>query len=70
MKQLTRKQLQNDLNAARKHAEMLRNSIDNVHRELALERSHRKTIGAAIEQANAERDDWRAAFKTISKLVK
>lgn len=63
MKQLTRKQLQNDLDAAEKRGQHLCAELDNLEKRV---RAAECTLHVVLQ----ERDDWRAAFKTISKLVK
>lgn len=60
---LTRKQLQNDLDAERKHA-------INAEAERDAAYARARSAEQALQAVLQERDDWRAAFKTISKLVK
>lgn len=67
---LTRKQLQADLDAARRKIESYRDSelklidqINGMRRDHALQSS-------VLVAAYRDRDDWRDAFKLIMKLVK
>jgi len=59
---LTRKQLQNDLDAAKKREEMLRVENERYAQQSAVS-------VATIRKLVEERDDWRFAFRTICKAV-
>lgn len=60
---LTRQQLQNDLDAARRREEILQ-------RELEQLRSTQQLTDAVFAKQTNDLNDWKTAFKTISKLVK
>jgi hypothetical protein len=57
------RQLSNDLNAALIRCRAVTESNENLRRDHALQ-------STALIAAYRERDDWREAFKTVSKLVK
>lgn len=56
-------QLENDLAAAKRREEIMRKELD-------LARQSSQLSGNLLVQVTAERDDWKNAFKTISRLVK
>lgn len=67
---ITMAQLQNDLDAARKHIANYRESeLKLVDRLNALTNQQRLT-DACLQQMTDERNDWRDAFKLIMRLVK
>lgn len=59
---LTRKQLQADLDAARKREEILRQENERYHVQV-------QDLMHANKYVQEERDDWRFAFRTICKLA-
>lgn len=56
-------QLSNDLAAAKRREEIMRKELD-------LSRQSSLLTSNMLVQVTAERDDWKNAFKTISRLVK
>jgi chromosome segregation ATPase len=56
-------QLQNDLDAARKHRQV-------AERELADCRHSLQSANALLTGVNEDRNNWLLAFKTLAKLVK
>lgn len=59
---LTRKQLQADLDAAKKREEILRQENERY-------RASAESANAGILRLIEERDDWRFAFRTLCKVV-
>ena len=59
----TIKSLQNDLIAFKTHLVHVRDENEKLRRDHALQSN-------ALVTAYRERDDWRDAFKTVSRLVK
>lgn len=63
LRELRIAQLENDLAAAKRREEIMRKELD-------LARQSSQLSGNLLVQVTAERDDWKNAFKTISRLVK
>ena len=63
-------QLTNDLAAARKREEGYRATELNMHDKLNALTQRLNLADATINQHRHERDDWREAFRTVSRLVK
>ena len=68
--QIRIQQLTNDLAAAKKREEGYRATELNMHDKLNALTMRLNLADATINQYRHERDDWREAFRTVSKLVK
>lgn len=63
-------QLENDLAAAKKREEGYRETEVNLHDRINALNQRINLADATINQYRHERDDWREAFRTVTKLVK
>lgn len=67
---LTRKQLQNDLDAARRKIEIHRDTELRLAGQINTMRVDHASQSNELVKAYRDRDDWKEAFKLIMKLVK
>ncbi len=63
-------QLENDLAAARKREEGYRETELNLHQQINALTQRIQLADETINLHRHERDDWREAFRTVSRLVK
>lgn len=67
---LTRKQLQNDLDAAHRKIEIHRDTELRLADQINTMRVDHASQSNELVKAYRDRDDWKEAFKLIMKLVK